>query len=118
MDEDLLESSRVSDKEQHPIPAGEGGRVTEAPVHQDRDSHRSEQAGPDVDVACGGDQLCRGDGGAIEAPPPPRLVTRDAPSRAHGATPREPAPGGGAMAAAPRRSRARVLRGLIAAALA
>src|SRR5919204_2546320 len=79
MDEDLLESSRVSDKEQHPIPAGEGGRVTEAPVHQDRDSHRSEQAGPDVDVACGGDQLCRGDGVTIEAPPTRRPRFRDRP---------------------------------------
>jgi DNA-binding beta-propeller fold protein YncE len=49
---------------------------------------------------------------------PPRPVTRDATPQANGATPHEPAPGGDAVVAAPRRSRARVLRGLIAAALA
>jgi DNA-binding beta-propeller fold protein YncE len=150
MDEHLLESRRVSDKEQHPIPASEGGHVIEAPVQQDRDSHRAGQAGPDVDVACGGDQPCRGeagDGATVEAPPPrrprfrdrpghwwllaaagryepaqvaapPRQLTPDATPQDTGATPREPTAGGDAVAAAPRRSRARVLRGLIAAALA
>jgi hypothetical protein len=153
MDEDLLESRRVSDKEQHPIPAGEGGRMAEVPVQQDRTSHRSGQAGPDVDVACGGDQPCRGevgDGATAEVPPtrrprfrdrpghwwllaavgryeparvgaPPLLATRHASPQANGAMPGELTPGGDAVDGrlqAPRRSRARVLRGLIAAALA
>jgi DNA-binding beta-propeller fold protein YncE len=153
MDEYRLESSRVSDKEQHPIPAGEGGHVTAAPVQQDREPGRGGQTGPDVDVASGGDQPCRGeagDGATVEAPPtrrprfrdrpghwwllaavgryepaqvtaPPLLATRHATPQAKGATPREPPPGGDAVDGqlqAPRRSRARVLRGLIAAALA
>src|ERR671932_2433379 len=132
MDQYLLESSRVNDKEQHPTPTGEGGHATEAPVQQDCDSPRSGQAGPDVDVTCGGSQPCRGeagDGATVEAPPtrrprfrdrpghwwllaavgryepaqvaaPPRLVTRDAPSRATGATPGERTPGSDAVAAA------------------
>src|SRR5436190_2096955 len=45
MDEYVLESSRVSDDEQHPMPSGEGGHVTEAPVQQDREPHLGGQAG-------------------------------------------------------------------------
>ena len=145
-----LESSIVSDKEQPPIPAGERGHVTEAPVQLDREPHRGGQAGPRADVTRGEEQPRRGDGATVEAPPTrrprfrdrprhwwllaavgryeparvaaaPRLVIRDATRQANGGTPGEPTPGGDTVAArlqAPRRSRARVLRGLIAAALA
>jgi hypothetical protein len=147
MDEYLLESSRVSDKTQHPIPAGEGGHVAETPVPQDREPHRGGQAGPGTDVISGEEQPYPGEAGdwaRVEAPPtrrprfrdrprhwwllaavgryePAQLGTRHATPRANGATPGEFAPGGDTAAArleAPRRSHARVLRGLIAAALA
>ncbi|HKO23739.1 MAG TPA: hypothetical protein VJY65_03255, partial [Chloroflexota bacterium] len=79
MDEDRLESSRVNDKQSHPMSTGESDQATEAPVQQDRDSRHGGQASPDVDVAGGGDQPRRGDGTTVTAPPTRRPRFRDRP---------------------------------------